>query len=511
MNTIYRSILILNSLMFVTHSLFSQVTTFQKMYLYTGNPYTECVATSDSGYVFSGVIGSGITRPCLIKINSVGDTVWSKRYMNNSAGLAIKTALLQTRDDGFIITSPEIIKTDASGNLLWARSQNPSWFGGDAVEAPNGDICAVGYGPTPSGSGMSVIKLDSSGNPLSNYYFGSLGDEPHSIRNVVSGGYIIAGTYEIPGGGYDGLLVRLSDSGSVAWSNRYHYAGDEVFYKVLSLSDGSFLALGTGSIPLVNTGIILAKIDSGGNTLWSRLYVETNTYAFDIYEIPGNRYLIAGSSNLSGNSFPGAIFNVDSVGNVLWYKKYNPMPGTLDAVFSSIAPALDGGYLLNGYTIGASGSYFYAVKTDSSCDNHNFCAQNVGLLSEQPIPLTKTSYPLVPVPGVTTTENVFTTFADVQTTTICSSVGIAEASISNPFEIYPNPVNDVLFVKNPTNEILEVLIYDLTGKKLLQQTLSESGEVDVNFFRDGMYFINLMNSRVQVVQKFIKLNNKGTN
>ena len=486
---------------------FSQVTTFQKMYNYTGNPYTECVATADSGYVFTGIIGSGITRPCLIKLNWAGDTLWTRRYINFGASLSIKTALLQTRDGGFVVTSPEIIKTDANGNVMWVRSNSSAWYGGDASESPNGDICAVGTTQTPSGSRISVIKLDSAGTPLANYYFGSVGDDPHAIRHAVNGGHIIAGTYELTGGGNDGLLVRLNDNGTVLWSKRYDINGDEIFYKVLSLDDGSFMAMGTGTNPLSsgNNCIILTKVDSMGTPLWSKWYVETNTYGLELFENIGKGYLITGSSNLSGNSYPGFILNVDTTGNVNWFKKYDPYPGTVDVVLCSVDKALVGGYFVNGYTSSSSGSNFYAMKTDSNGDNYNFCAQISGQLISQAMTLTTINYPFIPINGTTTVETVSITSVNTQTTPICSSVGIEETNATDFISIYPNPVIDVLFLKNPSGEPVEVSIFDITGKELIRKSIEFNGQIDVKNLSSGVYAVKVHTKKKEWYERILKI------
>jgi len=86
--------------------------------------------TTDGGYVITGYtesFGSGSGDVYLIRTDSLGDTLWTRRYGGefNDRGWAVQ----QTSDDGFVIAGdwncPEsfiyLIKTDSSGDSLWTR------------------------------------------------------------------------------------------------------------------------------------------------------------------------------------------------------------------------------------------------------------------------------------------------------------------------------------------------------------------------------------------------------
>jgi hypothetical protein len=66
--------------------------------------------------------------------------------------------------------------------------------------------------------------------------------------------------------------------------------------------------------------------------------------------------------------------------------------------------------------------------------------------------------------------------------------------------IYPNPVQNVLFVKNIGSNDTEIRVYDILGKLIEIQKTTESTQIDVSGYRQGVYFLKIGNS----THKFIK-------
>lgn len=64
---------------------------------------------------------------------------------------------------------------------------------------------------------------------------------------------------------------------------------------------------------------------------------------------------------------------------------------------------------------------------------------------------------------------------------------------SSPFGIYPNPADDVLFIKDFKGDLskAEVFIYDLVGQKILNLNPRKNGEIDIQNLVPGMYSIRV--------------------
>lgn len=85
-------------------------------------------------------------------------------------------------------------------------------------------------------------------------------------------------------------------------------------------------------------------------------------------------------------------------------------------------------------------------------------------------------------------------------------------SSSNTFQLFPNPVseNEKITIRTVNDEITDfsVEIFDLTGKLLLQETITESSFWSGSFAVSGMYFlrltyVNYLNEEISELKKFV--------
>jgi hypothetical protein len=153
----------------------------------TGNGHYvaySVVQTDDEGYALAGdnstwIGGSLITRHCyFVKVDAEGNYEWDNEYAETSVARAY--SVVQTYDSGFVLVGYEapsvtgsldcyLVKTDASGTLLWK-----------------------------------------------NTYGGELDDMMHSIASTHDGGYALVGqTRSFGAGNWDFWLVRTDENGIV--------------------------------------------------------------------------------------------------------------------------------------------------------------------------------------------------------------------------------------------------------------------------------------------------------
>ena len=80
------------------------------------------------------------------------------------------------------------------------------------------------------------------------------------------------------------------------------------------------------------------------------------------------------------------------------------------------------------------------------------------------------------------------------------NVEIAE----NDFVIYPNPVNDKLYIETET-EVKEVVVYDIFGRRQELSAVSHQlSAIDVSNLNSGIYFVKVVTSEGEIVKRFVK-------
>ena len=78
--------------------------------------------------------------------------------------------------------------------------------------------------------------------------------------------------------------------------------------------------------------------------------------------------------------------------------------------------------------------------------------------------------------------------------------------VEDNFNIYPNPVNDRLYIETEV-EVEEVVVYTITGVVVGQQTTvngQQTSSIDVSNLNSGIYFVKVVTENGEVVKRFVK-------
>jgi hypothetical protein len=342
--------------------------------------------TSDSGYIIAGLtysFGAGNFDVYLIKTSAAGDTLWTRTYggTDDDRGYSAQ----QTSDGGYIIAGFSeflgaewydvyFIKTDANGDTAWTRT-----CGGTGVDAgrsvqqtSDGGYIIAGYTESFGAGNLDVylIKTDASGDILWTGTYGGTGDDGGlSVQQASDGGYIIAGyTSSFGVGGRDVYLIKTSVSGDTVWTRTYGGTGDDGGLSVRQASDGGYIIAGfTEPFGAGDYDVYLIKTDASGDTLWTKTYGGTNNdYGSSVQQTSDGGYIIAGyTESFGAGNLDVYLIKTDASGDTLWTKTYG---GTNNDYGSSVQQTSDGGYIIAGYTesFGAGNLDVYLIKTDAN-------------------------------------------------------------------------------------------------------------------------------------------------
>ena len=79
--------------------------------------------------------------------------------------------------------------------------------------------------------------------------------------------------------------------------------------------------------------------------------------------------------------------------------------------------------------------------------------------------------------------------------------GIETINVSNDISVFPNPVHDQLFIKQSSDIIETLTLYNALGQRITEQRF-ESPVLDMSLLEPGIYFINLVTYGQRQVHTF---------
>jgi len=347
--------------------------------------------TSDGGYIVAGYsssFGAGGYDVYLVKTNSGGDTLWIRTYggINDDRGYSVQ----QTADGGYIVagftksfgaggSDVYLIKIDANGDLLWAKT----YGGGDhdvgyaVQQTTDGYIIAGRTNSFGAGSfDLYLIRTDTNGDTLWTKTYGGIStDGGYSVQETADGGYIAVGyTFSYGSGLGDVYLIKTDENGAIQWTKTYGGSRTEEGYSIEKTSDGGYIITGyTGSFGAGGNDVYLIKIDSGGDTLWTRSYGGTEgDDGRSVQQTADDGYIITGRTSSFGQGSEDVyLIRTDEDGNTIWTETFG---GTADDGGRFVQETSDGGYIITGYTesfgAGYRDLYLIKIKPEPDIEEH---------------------------------------------------------------------------------------------------------------------------------------------
>ena len=210
---------------------------------------------------------------------------------------------------------------------------------------------------------FSILLIASTGytqNTWVKFIGGAKVDEGLDIKQCTDGGYIIVGgTSSFGKGPSDVYLIKTSSVGDTLWTRTYGGNGSDVGTCVQQTTDGGYIVTGfTQSYGDSSGDVYLLKIDSKGDTLWTRTFGgDRYDIGFSICPTTDNGYIIVGFTNSYGDGIGNAyIIKTDSIGDVVWTKMLEGL------IAYSISQTSDGNYIV---TCSGDGD-IHVYKIDSS-------------------------------------------------------------------------------------------------------------------------------------------------
>jgi hypothetical protein len=494
---------------------------FAKTYGRTGNDLGWSVQqTSDGGYIVTGrTVIIANDDIFLVKTDANGNTIWAKIYGGMFDDVAY--SVRQTSDGGYIVAGRTgslsanddvfLIKTDANGDVQWAktyRGANVDWAFSVQQTSDGGYILA---GRTRSfGAGnfdIFLIKTDAEGNVQWAKTYGGAGDDwASSVQQTSDGGYILAGrTRSFGAGNLDVFLIKTDADGNIIWAKTYGGTGDDLAYSVQQTSDGGYIVAGeTRSFGAGNNDVFLIKTDANGDVQWAKTYGGTgNDVGWSVQQTSDGGYIVAGLTRSYGAGGEDIfLIKTDADGNLEWAKTYG---GTGNDWASSVQQTSDGGYIVAGLTrsYGAGGDDVFLIKTDANGDigscgivrNASPTVNTVSPTVNTPSPSVSSPSPTVISPSPDVTSLTLTVNAPCPLSDD-NELGISESC--KPVSGLITPYKGGIKVRGSGE--FEVKVYNVSG--VMVKSIKGKDEVKLELSR-GVYFVEVISGGKVIREKVV--------
>ena len=191
---------------------------------------------TNSDYYVLGRYGKEMSRhgedtcSVILKINSLGDSLWAINSLNSTLPNYRFRDIQATSDNGFIAVSDVVVKGNSEGGIEWIYeaaiaplASKPQFYSGKETE--DGYILFgnhehnVPYNSQFDVSDFLIVLLDKNGQiQFSRTYDIGFEDEANHISLMEEGGFLISGfTRFAPHGRGKEVFMRLDEKGNMLW------------------------------------------------------------------------------------------------------------------------------------------------------------------------------------------------------------------------------------------------------------------------------------------------------
>ena len=329
MKTIFKIIYLL---FLFTNISISQNITFDRDYTVSASSSNgHIVEQAPNGeYLVGGLANEDLL---VMKTDSLGNVLFSKRFRRSSDFLNLRTSPVHlTRDGGYIITTGigsftgnmvYIAKLDSMGSLLWETtvSDTVGVFGTDILEIEEDKYLSAGL---VEKNIVSLSCISSSGNIIWSKkmifpYIAQLLVGP-MIIGLSDNNFLLA---------HDRSLLKFNINGDSLWQLNTDFK----IASIKTTPDGNIVAAGFRKF---------TKIDLQGNILWTK---ELNAYIDCIENSYDNGFILVQNKSI--------ISKFDSLGKFIWNKSIFPQ-------VNFISSTNDSGYIFTGNFL----NHLRLLKTD---------------------------------------------------------------------------------------------------------------------------------------------------
>ncbi|MFM1998585.1 MAG: hypothetical protein RL204_532 [Bacteroidota bacterium] len=469
---------------------------------------------------------------CLVKMNSAGDTLWSRSITGTLYGSDEEANKLFVTSNSVIIsgyvknsgTGSEVLvaKYDLNGNLLWSSQYNSAFNESErsadmAVDA-TGNIYITGRTDidpvSTSNNEILVQKYNTNGAIVwTNVVAGNTEDDRGKFIRL-NGTNILVVARKHNGTNQDIWLRMLNSNGQTVWTTSYDSGFDDDVTDVEVDANnniyitGFFLANGD----LLNQDVVTLKYDAAGALVWSNVFLGAALGIDEpsalVTDGTGAVYVCGSSDNAAGSSvsLDWFVMKIANDGSTAWTSLNNDNANQDD--------------IADDISLGSDNSPFVALHSDvdSGIDiNYDWKVQHVSVSGDLLSSISYSQSDSTDAPNLMKWSNgdLFvggsTWNGPEQRNKLMIKYSFIPESVNETFmaswEIFPNPAADKLYINTEElgADLHNYSIYDVSGRSVQSGLLRfPITQIELTNLKSGSYFIQLNSSVSTYTKSFIK-------
>jgi hypothetical protein len=498
------------------YQLFAQAV-FQKTFT-QGNSSTlsQIIKTNDGGLAAIGTYENGNDDIWLVKTDAAGNVQFTTTL--TGAGAENAFGLVQSSGgDYFICGSIEtgnnaailLSAINASGNTIWQKT-----FEGGKTDiaqsitlANNGDILIAGYSTSigiayPKGF---IIRTDATGNMKWAKAYTQINTQSFNKVIEANDGSILVAGYQVAFGNTDKdwVVLNTDSTGTLNWGYTYGDLSDEEAFDIIQVGGFYYVAGYSASAGAGSRDMFVMQLGLSGNILAGRVIgTDKSETAYNIHYYDNTSLAITGTSEITsvaGNKEVGTIIRTDFL--------LNPYQATYlgdsNAVFNPVSSIVtaSGKIALAGKFKSPGSSNYIGLMMQNNLAYSAACNELYPtIIASAYIPNHLAQSTEMGAPFLMQTATLISGNPTISNNTLCFTTGMPD-DIENP-NYYPNPATHLLqFSHRWEGSIIE--LYNTNGTKCYQ-SLINNNNISITGLPAGLYMA-LVSKNTQVYRfKFIK-------
>ena len=444
------------------------------------------------------------------------DTLWTRTY--GGSGYDEGNSILQLNDGGYFVLGNSssfssydkiyLLRINSSGDTLWSRIYGQDSYNDGYRIRPTPDsgfIIAGIANAMFSNEDCYLLKINGSGDTLWSRKYGGLGvDEGYAVQPTSDGGYILVGYTDSYGTGGDIYLIKTDAGGDTTWTRTYGNTDVDFGSDARELPGGGYIIIGTTVSYGPNLDdVYIIKTNPNGDSIWTRTYGKPNhvDWGLALDLLPDSGFIVAGwTCPMSGVNAEAYLLRLKANGDTLWTRTFG---GADDDYARYVQKTPDGGFIVTGFTYsyGAGQCDVWLLKVNAGGDT--VWTKTVGGpevdAGATVIPTSDHGYIAVGY------SESFDPNGDIYVIKIAPDMGVTQETNGNRqktahlFEIQPNPIHNEFTIQYALSGQAEVriLLFDVSGRliSVLANDPQSSGVHREQFKRtnlpQGIYFITI--------------------